>query len=130
MIRVHGTLEILSLVIAATAGFVIAQGILFPGTYARMLSFRRGIKDALKIMIVLVPIFIAASFFESFVTHLMGNTFGQETRNGLPIWSGALILAASLSFITWYFVIYPIRLHKQGFQIQKDGKLKIPLAKL
>lgn len=127
VIWVHGTLEILSLVIAATAGFVITQGILFPGTYARMDSFKRSIKDALKIMIVLVPIFIMASFFESYVTHLMSNTFDKEHHEGLPVWSGITILALSLSFIIWYFVLYPIRLHKKGFRIQKDGILKLPI---
>ena len=127
VIWVHGTLEILSLVIAATAGLVIAQAILFPGTYSRLASFRRGIKDALKIMIVLVPIFIVASFFENYVTHLMGSTFEKTAKSGLPAWAGIAILTLSLSFITWYFVIYPIRLHKRGFHIQKDGILKIPI---
>ena len=126
VIWVHGTLEILSIVIAATAGFVIAQGILFPGTYSRLLSFKRGIKDALKIMLVLVPVFIMASFFESYVTHLMSNTFDKERNEGLPAWGSIVILAISLSFILWYFVIYPISLHKKGFYLQRDGLLNLP----
>ncbi|MCW3091308.1 MAG: stage sporulation protein [Ferruginibacter sp.] len=126
VIWVHGTLEILSIVIAATAGLVIARGILFPGTYSRMVSFRNGIKDALKIMIVLVPIFILAAFFESYVTHLMSNTFDKENNIGLPVWASVIILALSLSFIAWYFVFYPIFLHKKGFYFQKDGILKTP----
>jgi uncharacterized membrane protein SpoIIM required for sporulation len=128
VIWVHGTLEILSLVIAATAGLVITQGILFPGTYSRAVSFKRGIKDALKIMIVLVPVFIVASFFENYVTHLMGSTFEKEYKGGLPVWAGVLILLLSLSFISWYFVIYPIRLNKKNLQIQKDGMLKMPIT--
>lgn len=127
VIWIHGTLEILSLVIAATAGFVITQGILFPGTFSRLDSFKRSIKDALKIMIVLVPVFILASFFESYVTHLMSNTFDKNNNQGLPIWASAIILSLSLTFIIWYFVIYPIRLHKKGFHIQKDGILKLPI---
>lgn len=126
VIWVHGTLEILALVIAATAGLVMSQGILFPGTYSRMVSFKRGIKDALKIMIVLVPVFIVASFFENYVTFLMGNTFDKENNGGLPVWAGVLILVLSLSFIIWYFVIYPIRLHKNGFHLQKDGLMNTP----
>ena len=128
VIWVHGTLEILSLVIAATAGFVITQGILFPGTYSRLISFKRGIKDALKIMIILVPIFIMASFFESYVTHLMSNTFDKERNDGLPVWGSIIILALSLTFIVWYFVIYPILLHNRGYYIQKDGILKLPVS--
>jgi uncharacterized membrane protein SpoIIM required for sporulation len=127
VIWVHGTLEILALVIASTAGFIIAQGILFPATYSRMTSFKRGIKDALKIMIVLVPIFIIAAFFESYVTHLMSSTFDKESKIGLPVWLSAAILLLSFSFIVWYFVIYPVQLHKKGYQLQKDSVLKLPL---
>ena len=123
VIWVHGTLEMLALVIAATAGFVITKGILFPGTYSRLKSFKLGIKDALKIMIVLIPVFIIASFFESYVTHLMSNTFNKQHSNGLPVWGSAVILIMSLSFIVWYFVIYPIYLHKKGFKIKKEGVL-------
>jgi len=65
VIWIHGTLEISAIVIAATAGFVLAAGILFPGTYSRLDSFKRNGKDAAKILISLVPIFIVAAFFES-----------------------------------------------------------------
>jgi len=127
VIWVHGTLEILAFVIASTAGFVIAQGILFPGTYSRMVSFKSGIKDALKIMIILVPVFIVAAFFESYVTHLMSNTFDKENNIGLPVWASAVILLVSLAFILWYFVIYPISLHKKNYQLQKDSFIKLHL---
>ena len=113
VIWIHGTLEILALVIASTAGLIIAHSILFPGTFSRVHSFKRGIKDALKIMIVLVPVFILAAFFESYVTHLMANTYSKESNAGLPVWAGATILSMSLLFIAWYFVIHPIRLHKK-----------------
>lgn len=113
VIWIHGTLEILAFVVASTAGMIIAHGILFPGTYSRLHSFKRGIKDAMKIMLVLVPVFIIAAFFESYVTHLMSNTFDKENNTGLPVWAGVVILILSLSFITWYFVILPIQLHKK-----------------
>ena len=130
VIWVHGTLEILSLVVASTAGLVITQGILFPGTYSRLVSFKRSIKDAMKIMIVLVPVFIIASFFENYVTYLMGNTFDKQSSGGLPVWAGILILTLSLSFIFWYFVIYPIQLHKQGYHIKKNGAIKLTVKKI
>jgi uncharacterized membrane protein SpoIIM required for sporulation len=125
VIWVHGTLEILAFVIASTAGFVIAQGILFPATYSRMVSFKTAIKDALKVMIILVPVFIVAAFFESYVTHLMSNTFDKENNIGLPVWASAVILLLSLSFILWYFIIYPIQLHKKNYQLQKDSFIKL-----
>jgi uncharacterized membrane protein SpoIIM required for sporulation len=113
VIWIHGTLEILAIVISATAGMIIANGILFPGTYSRLHSFRQGVKDGLKVMVVLVPVFILAAFLESYVTHLMSNTYGKSVGNGLPVWAGVLILMVSFVFIAWYFVIHPIRLHRK-----------------
>ncbi len=121
VIWIHGTLEISSIVIAGTAGLILAQGILFPHTFTRMESFKRGIKDAAKVLISLVPLFIVAAFFESYVTHLMSQTFDKENNAGLPVWASVLILLLSLAFIIWYFVILPIRLHKKGYYIQSDG---------
>jgi uncharacterized membrane protein SpoIIM required for sporulation len=46
VIWIHGTLEMLALVIASTAGFMIANSMLFPGTFSRWISLKRGIKDA------------------------------------------------------------------------------------
>jgi hypothetical protein len=84
-------------------------------------SFKHGIKDAAKVLIALIPFFILAAFFESYVTHLMSQTFDKENNPGLPVWASITILAASLIFIVWYFVILPIRLHKKGYYIQPDG---------
>ncbi len=121
VIWIHGTLEISAIVIAATAGFILASGILFPGTYTRMVSFKRGAKDAAKVLICLIPVFIVAAFFESYVTHLMSQTFDKANNPGLPVWVSILILSVSFTFILWYFVILPIRLHKLGYYIQPDG---------
>ena len=115
VIWTHGTLEILALIISSTAGFIIAGSILFPGTYSRLHSFKQGIKDAFKIMIVLVPVFIAAALLESYVTHLMGNKFDSDSKStGLPDWVFVVIFGISFLFIVWYFVIYPIVLHKRN----------------
>jgi len=121
VIWIHGTLEISAIVIAATAGFVLAAGILFPGTYSRFDSFKRNGKDAAKILISLIPVFITAAFFESYITHLMSQTYDKAKNPGLPVWAGTSILAISLVFIIWYFIILPIRLHRKGYYIQPDG---------
>lgn len=67
-----------------------------------MESFKRGAKDGTKMVIGLVPIFITAAFFESFVTR----------HTGMPMWLSAMILFLSLVFIICYVVIYPNYLHK------------------
>ncbi|MCB0813699.1 MAG: stage II sporulation protein M, partial [Flavobacteriales bacterium] len=57
-IWVHGTLEISAIVIAGAAGLALGRGMLFPGTYTRMESFRRGAMLGLKVVIGLVPVFV------------------------------------------------------------------------
>jgi uncharacterized membrane protein SpoIIM required for sporulation len=103
VIWIHGTLEISSFIIAGAAGFVLGNSILFPGTHKRSTSLKNGAKDGLKMMIGLVPVFICAAFLEGFVTRY----------SKMPAWLSIFILAASLTFIVWYFVIYPIRLQKK-----------------
>jgi uncharacterized membrane protein SpoIIM required for sporulation len=125
VIWIHGTLEISAIVIASCAGIILGKGFLFPGTYTRTQSFLRAAKDAMKICIALVPIFIVAAFFESYVTHLMSNTFDKDTRNfGLPVPVSIFILVASFAFIAWYFVIYPIRLHRKGVRLENSKIVK------
>ncbi|MDO6431216.1 stage II sporulation protein M [Flavitalea sp. BT771] len=99
VIWIHGTLEISSIIIAGGAGFILGNSILFPGTHRRLHSLKRGAKDGVKLMIGLVPIFIVAAFLEGFVTRY----------STMPVWLSIMILAASLGFIVWYFIIYPRR---------------------
>jgi uncharacterized membrane protein SpoIIM required for sporulation len=103
VIFIHGTLEIWAIVIAGAAGLILGTSIMFPATYSRSVSFIRGGKDGLKIVIGLVPVFLTAAFFESFVTR----------HADMPLAMRLLILGSSLAFIAWYFIIYPIRLHKR-----------------
>jgi uncharacterized membrane protein SpoIIM required for sporulation len=103
VVFIHGTLEIWAIVIAGAAGLILGNSILFPGTFSRSVSFLKGGKDGLKIVIGLVPVFIAAAFLESFVTRF----------DGMPLVLSLSILAGSLLFIIWYFIIYPWRLRKK-----------------
>ncbi len=102
-IWIHGTLEISAIVIAGCAGLTVGNGLLFPGTFSRMESFRQGMKQGLKIAVGLVPIFITAGFLESFVTRLT-----------LPAPVSAGIILVSAVFIIWYFVVYPIHLNRRS----------------
>ncbi len=121
VIWVHGTIEIASIIIAGAAGFILANGILFPGTYRRLDSFKQGAKDAAKVLICLIPFFIVAAFLESYITHLMSETYDRTSNGGLPVWASILILAASFFLIIWYFVVWPIKLHNRGFFLKKDS---------
>jgi uncharacterized membrane protein SpoIIM required for sporulation len=121
VVWIHGTIEIASIIIAGASGFILANGILFPGTFSRRVSFMRGAKDAMKILICLIPFFIVAAFLESYITHLMSETYDKTLQNGMPPWVAVLILLSSLLLITWYFIIYPIRLGRRGYFIAPDG---------
>ncbi len=100
VVFIHGTLEISSLIIAGGAGLVFGNSLIFPKTYNRMLSFKKGALDGLKITIGILPIIVVAAIFESFVTR----------HTEMPVWLSVAILAASLLFIVWYVILYPIHL--------------------
>ncbi len=113
VVWIHGTVEILSLILAATAGFIIAGGILFPGTHTRLRSLRYSAGNALRIMVVLVPLFILASLLENYVTYLVGAAAVQTGSPGIPFWINLAILLLSLAGLCWYFILLPILLHRR-----------------
>lgn len=103
VVFVHGTLEITALIISTAAGLVLGKSFLFPGTIKRMEAFKQGAKDGVKIMIGLMPVFALAAFFEGFITRLYNDVSVLTT----------IIFALSVIFVVWYFILYPIRLHKK-----------------
>ena len=101
---IHGTIELSVVVIAGCAGLILGNSILFPKTYSRWDSLMRGARDGMKIVFGLVPFFMMAAFLEGFVTRHY-----QE----MPGWIKLLILSLSLILIVWYFILYPLQLHKR-----------------
>ncbi|MBC8083035.1 MAG: stage II sporulation protein M [Hymenobacter sp.] len=102
-IWIHGTLEISAIVLAGGAGFVMARGLLFPGTYSRPDAFRQAARDGLKLAIGLIPIFVVAGFLESFVTR----------HTEMPVALSLSIIGTSAAFIVWYFILYPRQLTRR-----------------
>lgn len=95
----HGTLELSAIVVAGAAGFAMGNGWLFPGTYSRIVSFQRGAKRGMKIIVGTVPIFVLAGFIEGFITrHTELNDF---VRLG--------VIFASLVFVVYYFIYLPYK---------------------
>nr|MBP9932788.1 stage II sporulation protein M [Chitinophagaceae bacterium] len=109
VVWIHGTIEISAIVIAGTAGLIIGNAFLFPGTYSRTDSLKIGAKDAVKVIIGLIPFFLIAAFFEGFITR----------HTEMPVWLSLLILIGSALLIIWYFIVYPILLGKSGIQVVK-----------
>lgn len=69
-IWMHGAMEISAIVIAGAAGLTLGRGLLFPGTLPRIQSFQVGARRSVKIMLGLIPVFIAAGFIEGFITRI------------------------------------------------------------
>ena len=101
-IWIHGTIEISVIIVAGCAGIVMGNGILFPGTYTRLESFKRGVKAGLKILVSTIPFFIIAGFLEGFVTR----------HTEMPDWLAIFIIGISLCTVIYYYVIYPYKLNK------------------
>ena len=105
-IWLHGTIEISVIIIAGCAGLVMGNGILFPKTYNRRLSFMHKAKDGLKIMISTIPFFIIAGFIEGFITRY----------DTMPNWLAFFIIGSSLLLIIYYYILYPIILNNSQFE--------------
>ena len=103
-IWLHGTIEIISIVIAGGAGLIMGNSWLFPGTYSRLESLKKGALTGAKVVLGLVPLFITAGFIESYVTRLFD----------MPTALKAFIILGSLAFMVWYIIIYPRKLFKNG----------------
>jgi uncharacterized membrane protein SpoIIM required for sporulation len=102
VVWIHGTLEISAIMIAGAAGIILGNSLLFPKTFSRMVSLKRGAKDGMKVAVGIVPILIVAAFFEGFVTR----------HTEMPVWLSVSILTSSLLFIIWYVIIYPNKIYK------------------
>jgi uncharacterized membrane protein SpoIIM required for sporulation len=116
-IFIHGTLEISVTIVAGCAGLVLGSSLLFPGTDSRGDSLRRGSRDAAKIAFGLAPFYLVAAFLESFVT---------RHYQHMPVAMKILILLTSLGLVIGYFVLYPIRLHRQARQARENPRAVFP----
>lgn len=110
---VHGTFEIFAIVVAGAAGITVGNSIVFPKTYSRIESFRRGAMRGSRMVLGLVPVFIVAGFLESFVT--------RYTQAPYVVRFG--IIFASLASIIFYFYIYPHYLLKNQNHDKKGNQL-------
>jgi uncharacterized membrane protein SpoIIM required for sporulation len=105
----HGTIELSVIVICGAAGMVMGNAILFPGTYSRQVSFVKGAKAGIKIVLSTVPLFIIAGAIEGFVTR---HAF-------MPAIIKYAILLVSAAIIIGYYVIYPQYLKKKHEQLHR-----------
>ncbi|CAM3939590.1 stage II sporulation protein M [Mucilaginibacter galii] len=114
VIWIHGTLEIATIIIAGAAGLILGNSIIFPKTYNRMVSLKKGALQGVKIIVGISPIVVLAAIFESFVTR----------HTEMPLWLSCSILLCSLFFILGYVVIYPMWLSRKLNMFDIDNAAK------
>ncbi|GLB51629.1 membrane protein [Neptunitalea chrysea] len=112
-IWLHGTIEIWVIIIAGCAGLAMGNSFLFPKTYTRRVSFMKGAKDGLKIMISTLPFFIIAGFIEGFITR-----YGDF----MPSFIAYTIIFLSLTLVVYYYIVYPIIINKKHAKVHRTEK--------
>jgi len=103
-IWLHGSMEIFAIVIEGAAGLILGASILFPGTRTRLSSFKQGIRDSLKIVISTFPFTVAAAFIEGYISRY---------AKAMPHFLAVIIILGTLSFISYYYLIYPFMVRKK-----------------
>jgi uncharacterized membrane protein SpoIIM required for sporulation len=76
----------------------MGNGWLFPGTYSRLISFKRAAVQGMKIVVGTVPVFVLAGFIEGFITR------HTEWPDGVRL----TLILLSLAFVVFYYIFLPI----------------------
>ena len=93
----HGVVEIPTIFIGGGAGFRIAQGMLFPGFLSRRDSLAVAGKEAVRLMVGIIPMLIVAGTLEAFVS-----------PSGIPArWK--FTIAAVIATICYGYLFAPVR---------------------
>jgi len=103
-IWIHGSMEIFAIIIEGAAGFILGASVLFPKTHSRVTSFKKGMRDSVKIVISTFPFTISAGFLEGYITRY---------ANDMPNFLAIFIILGTLSLISFYYLIYPKRVYKK-----------------
>lgn len=118
-IMLHGTLELSMIVVAGCAGFTLARGLIFPGTYTRGQALIQSARNGIKILVGVTVLLVYAAIIESFAT--------RYTEMPDIIRLGIILL--SFTIVIGYFVVYPYMLYKKGM-IPAEVQDEIPGKKI
>ncbi len=111
----HGTIEILTIVICTVSGMLLGRGLIYPGTLSRYKAFSIWGKRGAMLYLSTIPFIIFAAFIESFLTRF----------TDMPNIIRLAIILGSLGLMLFYFVIYPYF----KFKNSKDDFYGIPELK-
>lgn len=111
IIMLHGTFELMGLILECAAGLILGLSFLFPKTLSRKQAFLTGLSESARIYIGAIPFTFMAAIIESFVTYLgQGGIKGSNPALLIPL---GLVFVASWVVVIWYFYIYPNKVKKQ-----------------
>lgn len=108
----HGSIEILSMVIETVAGMLLGRGLIYPGTLSRTKAFSVWGKRGAMLFMSTVPFIILAAFIESYLTR----------HTEMPNLMRGTFILLSCAMMVFYFVYFPLR----KFWKQKDVDLGMP----
>ena len=101
---IHGSMEIFAMMIEAAAGLILGLGWLFPGSLTRKQAFVQTGKESLMLVLSTIPFTISAGLLEGFIT---------QYYNEFPIWISVGIILLTLAIISYYYLVYPVRLYRR-----------------
>ncbi|MDR3707901.1 MAG: stage II sporulation protein M [Capsulimonadaceae bacterium] len=94
----HGVCELSAIFICAAAGLLLGWSLIAPGEYTRRDALVRNGKDAVKLMLGTIPLFIVAGIIEGNVSH-----------SSLPHWAKYTLAGIQFAALAFYIYGKPIK---------------------
>lgn len=108
-IWIHGSLEIPSILIEATAAIILSYSIVFPGSYSRWESIKRGGVESMKVLLTALPVIVIAGFMEGYIAR----------RSHDPLAVRLLIIFTLFSAWLYYYVYMPFQIYKKNKETEE-----------
>ncbi len=111
VIMLHGTFELMGLILECMAGLILGLSFLFPHMHTRKQAFQKGLIESSKIFIGTIPFTFMAAFIESYVTRL-GQSGFQKSNLLVSIFL-LIVFCGCWVFLVWYFFIYSKKIARE-----------------
>ncbi len=89
----HGFLELTMTLVAAGAGFRVAEALIVPGVWPRGVALRRAARDGARLLVFTAVGLVVAGILEGYVSPRSELGFGIKLAVGLSVWGAALTYA-------------------------------------
>lgn len=106
----HGTVEILTMVVVGVAGLLLGKGLVNPGTLSRRKAFSVWGRKGAMVLMIAVPFVLFAAFVESFLTRY----------TDLPNPVRLIFILINLFIMLYYFVIYPYIKYRKSVDLEPE----------